>query len=260
MRTKLGIGLGLASLFVVLNFTATNATAASSYKFNLSFSEPMLAAYGTADEDEVAHYEGWDSSIARIRKRNMPFIEITNTSTSATPLTQFTMSIAKPEYDFSDNVLLSFAKLGTTTPGVAMTSSSPDDGDTLLVVDFTEGLQPNETVRFQVDIDVNAAYPDLYPYPDYRMVFFDVNGNDDSDNSVLTTTFQSLGGGTTTQTQTLPDFNQDSTVYLNGGGLRNYTEMDGVEMFELTGEVPEPAAGLLALLAMVAVRGPGRRR
>lgn len=242
----------------VLGVAGSDAQATSSYDFAISYSEPMLAAYGTPDEDDVAHYESWDSAIARIRKRNMPFIEITNTSTSATPLTQFTMTIAKPEYDFSDNVLLSYAKLGTTTPGVAMTSSAAN-GDSLLIVDFTDGLQPNETVRFQVDIDVDPAFPDLYPYPDYRMVFFDVNGDDDSDNSVISATFQTTNGGTTTQTNVLPDYEQNP-VYLNGGGLRPYTEMDPADRFDLSGEVPEPAAGLLALLSLAAVRGCVRRR
>ncbi|TWT85694.1 hypothetical protein Pla123a_05010 [Posidoniimonas polymericola] len=241
---------------------AADARAVNSYEFSLSFSEALMEAEGTPDEAIVKHYEGWDSAVARIRKRNMPFIEITNTSTAAEVMSRFTMSIAKPQYDFSDDVLLSFAKLGVTTPGINISSSSPDDGDTLLVVDFVDGLQPNETVRFQVDIDVDpdylAANPgvEIYPHPDYRMVFFDVNGNDSSDNSVLTTTFTAANGSTSSQSQTLPDFDQTTDVYINGTGLRNYNTMDGVEMFELTGEgeIPEPAAGFLAMMALAAVR------
>lgn len=251
----------IAAAFCAAIFVAVTggAHAASSYNFAISYSEPMLAAYGTPEEADVAHYESWDSAIARIRKRNMPFIEITNTSTSATPLTQFTMSIAKPEYDFSDDVLLAFAKLGTSTPGISMMSSSPDGGDTLLVVDFTDGLQPNEVARFQVDIDVDPAFPDLYPYPDYRMVFFDINGDDNSDNSVITATFETANGATTTQTNVLPDYEQNP-VYLNGGGLRPYTEMDPAERFDLTGEIPEPSSAAIAVLSLIAARGFGRRR
>lgn len=256
MRNQLAICLAALAVATL----ASDALAVGSYNFSLSFSEALMAAQGTADEAIVKHYEGWDSAVARIRKRNMPFIEITNTSSEAEVMSQFTMSIAKPQYEFSDDVLLSFAKLGVTTPDINISSSSPDDGDTLIVVDFLDGLQPNETVRFQVDIDVDQDYLDanpgveIYPHPDYRMVFFDVNGNDNSDNSVLTAKFTAQNGSTSSQSQTLPDFGQDGDVFINGQGLRNYTTMDGVEMFDLTGEVPEPSAGLLALLSLAAVR------
>ncbi|MCA9239527.1 MAG: PEP-CTERM sorting domain-containing protein [Planctomycetales bacterium] len=240
------------------------AEAQNSFDFLISFSEPMLAAHGTPQEAQVAHYEGWDSAIARIRKRNMPFIEVTNTS-STNDLTQFRMTIGKSVYNFSDLVLGSYAALGTTTPGITISSSAPDpdgagpltSGD-LLVVDFANGLGPNETVRFQVDIDVDPGNPSLYAYPDYRSVFFDVNSavNDPSNNSVLTAAF-SNGGLVST---TLPDFSQSDTVYLNGGPLRSYNEMDNTEMFELTGDVPEPGAGLLVLASIGGFCGFRKRR
>lgn len=254
----------LAIAAVAIGFTGPAPAEAQTFDFLISFSEPMLAAHGTAMEDQVGHYEGWDSAIARIRKRNMPFIEVTNTSNTVT-MTQFTMSIGKSVYNFSDLVLESFAKLGTTTPGIAITSSAPDPdgagpltaGD-LLVVDFTSGLGPNETVRFQVDIDVDPGNPSLYQFPDYRTVFFDVNSavNDTSNNSTLKASYSNG----VTITSVLPDFEQDSTVYLNGGPLRSYNEMDMTEMFELTGEVPEPAAGLLVLASVAGLCGVRKRR
>lgn len=236
--------------------TVRAAQANTSYDMSLSFSEYVLAAEGTDQQDLVEHYESWDSAIARIRKRNMPFIEVTNTSTLA-PMTQFQMTIEKPQYEFEDDVLGAYARLGTTTPGVVIAPSSPDNGSTLIVT-FTEGLQPNETIRFQVDIDVDEAYPDEYPFPDYRTVFFDVNGpNDLTDNSVVTATF-AVDDGETDISSTLPDFEQEGDIFLNGGPLREYTEMDGSEQFELGGEVPEPSTGLLALLALVGM-ARGRR-
>ncbi len=255
-RSFSGLLLAVAAT-ATLGLSAPAPVLAQSYDFQLSYSEELLNAAGTDQEAMVKHYVSWDSPIARIRKRNMPFIEITNTSATATPLTQFQMTIGKPVYNFSDDVLLSYAKLGITTPDVAMTSSTPDGGDTLVVNFANGGLQPNQTVRFQVDIDVDPGHPELYAFPDYRMVFFEVNGTvaTPTDNSVLTLTFGKPGGGTSTQSQTLPDFVQNGPIYVNGGPLRDYSNMDPAEMFELTGEIPEPGAGLLAMLSLAGFGG-----
>lgn len=249
--------VGVAAMIAALGAAAPSS--AQFYSFKLSPSEYVMNAQGTEDEGIVNHYEKWDGAVARIRKRNMPFVEITNSGLSSGPLSEFQMTIGKPaEYKFSDEVLGAFAEVGTTTPGVNITSSSPGDAGEVIVVSFDDGLMPNETVRFQVDIDVLPGL-DLYPYPDYRTVFFDVNGDDSSDNSVITTTFLPPSGDPLVSSRTLPDFDQDAPVFLNGLGIRSYDTMDPVEVFELE-VIPTPSGAALALSGMLVGAGTWTRR
>lgn len=230
------------------------AQADPNFNVVLSYSEPVLQFRNTQYEDRVFKTEMWDDMYKRIEKRNMPFIEVTNTSDMAASLTQFQISIAKDQYEFEDEVLKAFAKEGKSTD-VGFSVTPVMDGTRVSAVTLTldNPLAQGELFRFQVDLDVAPDFENagLYPQPDYRMVFFDINGNDISDNSVVTATFEGMGS----ISRTLPDFQSDDPIFSQADA-RAYEVMDPVDEFDLT--IPEPSAVALSVLGLSLL--PMRRR
>jgi len=211
----------------------------------------------------------WTGWLTQLYEYNMPFVELENDDT--VPITQFTMTIGDTDYQFSNEFENkswtnsypypadgSHALAGFSTPDIEFTSSITDGGD-VLVIDFGDGgLQPGETVRFQVDI--NRDSPDSGDrYANYTSVFF--NNDDqtagDTPNSELMVVFAPVDGmATPNGFLTLPDF--DTTV--DPQDPRPYSVMQPIDLFPNTpfDRIPEPTAA--ALLAMVAAPLAGRRR
>ena len=234
----------------------TQARAQEGYEIGFSSSEAVLASNG---DPTVLHLESWDSPLVRIVERNMPFIELTNTSANGAALTEFRMTIGDTLFNFSDAFLGDFAVLGTTTPGVQLTASTEMNGDELVVQFDNGGLAAGDTVRFKVDIDRDDPSSGFL-YPDFRTVFFDLaNPGSNADNSLTTSSF-STGSSLSLiiGDQSDPGGLGVSSALVNT--VRPYSTMENVELFEaiVAGVIPEPSSiGLIALGLVVAAN---RRR
>lgn len=218
----------------------------------------------------------WDLPSSRRAARNVPFICLTNESETAS-ISQFRMTIGDDQFHFANSLMGMYAKLGKDTPGVSLSSTVEDDGDTLLVNFLNGGLAPGATVNFQIDLDVDAEFAGaFFKHPDYRTVLFDMNGDnyyegagivndpDDDDNSEVTLTFAMSGmPSVSTIPQAFPDPSvvDGSAGYVNNN-IARYGDSDPVRAFVLEGGgvVPEPSTAILALLGLAAVMVRPRRR
>jgi hypothetical protein len=251
---------------ICLTAAASTARAAFDdvgFVLNMSAKEMVLANPG----DMMAmKYSAWDTPTQRIADLNMPFLALTNDVDSDAPITQFTMSIGDTNFHFS-NLFPSFGgsyvKLGDTTPGFDLQATTENNEDLLKVIIGDGGLMPGETVRFRVDIDVDPGHPELYPHQDYRLVFFDMNGNSTADNSIVTSVF-SEGGMTEQVSAQLQDYPSDNDQFVNGD-IRPYSVMVGIDVFTIaaseTNVIPEPISiSLLSLAAIGLLASKSRRR
>jgi hypothetical protein len=211
----------------------------------------------------------WDLPSSRRAARNVPFICLTNESDTAS-ISQFKMTIGDDQFHFANSLMGMYAKLGKDTPGVSLSSTVEDGGDTLLVNFLNGGLAPGATANFQIDIDVDAGLAGaIYKHPDYRTVLFDMNGDnyydgagivhdpDSDDNSVVKLTFSMTGMPNVT---TIPEAFPDPSVVDGSAGYVNnniarYGDSDPVRAFVLEGggAVPEPSSAVLGLLGLTAV-------
>ncbi|MDC0936544.1 PEP-CTERM sorting domain-containing protein [Pirellulales bacterium] len=239
LAALLAIALGL-----VVSTSADVNAQGSITSFNLAISSSELVLESPNDS-MVMHFQSWDSPLNRILERNMPFLEVQNNNNSTANITEIRLTIGDTDFNFTDAVLGEFAVLGTTTPNVVIDNSTGGD---VLVVQFGDGgLAPGEVARFQFDID---ADPDVeaFVHPDYRTVLFDVNGNDDTDNSIASVVFADAGeeGEDVVQERRFPDFQQNGPIFANAI-IRPYSIMENVEYFGLP--VPEPTS--FAMLALI---------
>lgn len=245
------------ALFAVMLAAAPAVQAAT---INFSSLETVLADPMDKNSKMSALWTGW---VTQVYEYNMPFIELTNESDAPYAIDTYTMSIGNTNYEFSnefwgkDNTNSypyaangEYAITGFSTPDVVFTTSVTDGGDTL-VVDFgPDGLQPGETVRFQVDIDADENSEGMMMYADYTSVFFNANGGDDiSGNSNIELTFVN---STDTSQLTLPNYEVDGSIAQYFQSPRPYQQMQMAPEFPATpfGFVPEPTTGLLAGLAV----------
>ncbi|MGE3242808.1 MAG: PEP-CTERM sorting domain-containing protein [Pirellulales bacterium] len=216
----------------------------------------------------------WDLPSSRQAARNVPFICLTNDSSTAS-ISQFKMTIGDDQFHFGNTLFGTYAKLGKDTPGFSLSSTVENSGDTLIVNILNGGLAPGETVNFQIDLDVDAGLG-FYKYPDYRTVLFDMNGDnyydgsaivndpDSDDNSQVTLTFAQSGMPSVTTVPTAfpdPSVVDGSASYVNQN-IARYGQNDPVRAFVLEGGgvVPEPSSVLLGLMGLVVTLGLSRRR
>lgn len=218
----------------------------------------------------------WDTASQREDERNMPYIQIENTSTS--PITEFHMTIGDTRFNFGIVEGTDYALLGSTTPGYDLASSTVGTGDLAdeLVVQINgAGLSPGDLLRIKINLDVDTSFADDYAAlfdgadPDFRTVLFDMNGvnvydgttmNSSADNAMVWV----IGDGFMTNPMALPDYSVegDASGYYNNN-YPEYGRSDPIGCFQWAGMIPEPGSAILAVVAAFAgigFSGRSRRR
>ena len=244
--------LGLAAVFAVMPLTNLQAATINMSSIETALAEP--------DNDNAMHVALWAGFMTQVFEYNMPFIEL-SLAADDDVLNEFRMTIGDTDYNFSNEfknhhrtnaslipVSGEYALLGHSTPGINFSSSIPDGGDTL-VLDFGPGgLQPGQTVRFQVDINADPGSVGTEMFEAYSKVFYQANGGpDNSGNSLITLDFASDPDASVV----LPNYSMDTGNIVSLSNPRPYSEMQGIDLqgdLEI-GEVPEPTSVALALVA-----------
>jgi len=254
-----------AALVLVACVVSSPVAAQNVGTWTVKISEKEMLLDQPNDMD-VQKYVMWDLGFQRMNDRNMPYIELTNEPGSTAPITEFRLTIGDTRFNFTDSFMGDFAMLGKTTPGFDITSSTTGNlGNELLVNIGDGGLAPGETIRFKIDLNVDAAFADqFFPHPDYRTVLFDMNGFNvydslqqfsTADNAQAKVTFQPATGGTV---MSEPMVFADELVvgpaaeFFNEN-YRRYNETDPVRIFALGGGavIPEPGSIVLGLAGVL---------
>lgn len=266
---KLIRSLTLTLACLALTLTAKPTLAALGdvgFQVKISEKEMMLAH---PNDMGYKMFAAWDSSYHRISNRNMPFLEVMNLPDSTGNLTEFSITIGDTDFNFSNEYFGDYAIQSDSTPDPVI-SSITSTGDLLTLTFGDGGLAAGEIIRFGIDIDADPGLDDMFPYPDFRLVLFDMNdmdGNGISDNSIVSAEFAdpnntSMTASASTQlvdyTVTGPQANYFNQI------IRPYSVMEGVDTFEASAfsggtVIPEPGTAALAILAVTGV-GIWRRR
>ena len=246
----------MSSLFA-LTALAVNIPSASAalihigYEFALSEKELVLAH---PDDELIQMREAWDQPFHRIAARNMPFIELRNTSeTETSQITEFSISIGDTDFRFSNDMYGQYAVRGaTSSAGVEIQSSVVSSNGELLTVQIA-GLDPGKVLRFRIDIDPKDM--NAFPHPDFRTVLFDMNGDNSGDNSELSVVFRDTAppNDTATLHNMLPDYDVDGPqAFIANQNVRAHV-MEHVDIFRLDGSqlIPEPSTLLLLTFGCV---------
>lgn len=202
----------------------------------------------------------WVPQHTLMLERTMPYFELRNTSEEAV-ITQFSMTIGDTSKNYD------WGQLIESSPGVMFSLITPDGmpggakADTL-VISFN-GLGPGEFVRFRAGLSPDDSNASMVL--DYRMVLFNMNGNDPSSNSVVTVDFQSAAGDESLVNQ-FPNFAMNMPTSTSLAFPHHY--MDMVMPFQLGDSgtippIPEPGSLVLlgsGLLGLAAWRLRRRRR
>jgi len=206
----------------------------------------------------------------------LPTICLTNESATAS-ISQFKMTIGDDQFNFGNSFFGTYAKLGKDTPGFSLTSTTENNGDTLVVNFLNGGVAPGATVNFLFDIDVDAQFAaSFYKFPDYRTVLFDMNGDnyyenagivndpDADDNAKVSLTFTQSGMPSVTTVPTpFPDPSVfDGSARFVNANIARYGDSDPVRAFPLSGGVaiPEPTSATLGLLGLIGLLPHWSRR
>ncbi len=280
-------GFAIFTLVLVsLVATASMSRAAmTNVAFNLRFSEKEMAL-SHGDSMEMMKFAMWDLGFERMTNRSLPFLELSNDSTSDAPITEFRMTIGDERFNFSDDYLSQFAVLSSySSPGVSISSTVEDGGNELVISFGGGGLQAGESAIFGVDVDFdisfsNAFFPGAPTFqPDFRTVLFDMNGRnvydanlidfDTADNAMVNVTYNTPGMDPVTVGPTA----MEDVVIIGTQGqfyndiFRSYGIMEPVDTFQISGSgsaIPEPSTVVLALLGLLGgiavARGRSRRR
>lgn len=262
------------SVLVTLALTSSSlAQNVGAFSVKISEKEMLLEQ---PDDMTVQKYVMWDLGFQRMSDRNMPYIELTNESMSTAPITEFRLTIGDTRFNFAESFMGEHAMLGSTTPGFNISSSTTGNLGNELVVNIGDGgLAPGDTLRFKIDLDVDAAYQgQFFQHPDYRTVLFDMNGFNvydalqyfsTDDNAVARAVYTPASG---------PSFIPDSVVFEDAlvvgpesqfynNNYRRYNEMDPVRIFAAGGQaaqVPEPTSAVLGACALAGMAALSRRR
>jgi hypothetical protein len=221
-----------------------------------------------------AAWERWfegDIGYQRMIERNSPFIELTNTSTTSS-IDEFHLTVGDTNFNFGAVSGSSLVKLGRTTPGFTLSSTSASGGDELVVKILNGGLQPGDSVRFQIKLNPDSSYASTYASlfggskPDYRTVLFDMNGtnvyggaNQKSalDNAQAYVIADPGGKSTVHQFE---DWDVAASQFFNNNLASSCCcTNDPVNIFEPPPMVPEPGSIALALLSLSAGLSSRRR-
>lgn len=222
----------------------------------------VLDYIGTPQFMDVLWEESCDNPHLRVRARNKPAIMLTNNADSTAPITSFTLSInASQPYLFglgdivSDNFTNYIKNTVYTDAGVSITGSSVSPDGKTLTVNF-DGLTAGKKAIFNVDFD--AQDPDMFPFPDYRMVLMGAPypGENPTTPGSYAATFTNAASPAPNSQTLSANFDQivDTPSY-HDLVIRPYGVMDKVEIIPGGAQVPEPtglvlAAGGLGLLVV----------
>ena len=265
LNQSVGILALAAALVVGLSAEEARAVVPSPTGFTLQISPyaRVLNAIGTPQFMDILWEESCDNPHLRVRARNKPAVMLTNNGDSAAPITSFTMSIDVSQpflFGAGDIVADAFTNYIKntiyTSAGVSITGSSISPDGRSLTVNF-DGLTAGKKAIFNVDLD--AADPGMFPFPDYRMVL--LGAPQPGENPTTPATF---GATFTNSASPLPNsqtlsgqFTQmtDTPTY-HDLVIRPYGVMDKVEIITEGGQIPEPSGIALALsgLGLLAVR------
>ena len=235
------------------------AKAQTGFEFSVSHSDILL----DSPDDMIAQkIEAWDSPLLRVVKRSRPFIQVRNTSTNGAMLTQFEIFIGDSQnYEFSDEFMGEYAIESQHFATGILDTVTPSQDNSILTIDFTAGaLAMDERALFQVDIDPREGIDGLFVHPDFRMVFFDLFENDNSDNARFTARFDNGQEITSTLNDlNLPADALGSSVFVQGT-LRPYDTEEPVDIFGGDPVIPEPSSMALLLAAVFGSCLSRRRR
>jgi hypothetical protein len=193
--------------------------------------------------------------------RDMPYMQLMNTSPSNAEIQRFSITIG----DITNNAHhFDWARIIDHSPGITWQFVMPDTvnggvrSDAIDIL-FT-GFTPGKLVRFQTDIDNDQGNVDIFT--DYRQVLFDLGGNTVTDNAFVTTHFREPGFLPGASRTFLPDFAQVGPTNL-GFQLISECGPESVNPYIAGGAtnlIPEPGTiGLLAI-GLVGLLGTLRRR
>jgi hypothetical protein len=270
----------LALVVALVLFGSSAARAQNSWSLRISEKELKLENPTDMMWDK---WLMWDIGYQRMICRNMPYLELINDAASTGNITEFNLTIGDNRFNFGAIPISSdLVMLGSTTPGFDLSASKStgvvntdgDMGDVLKVAIGNGGLLPGQMVRFQINLDVDPSFAASYAasfgdsQPDFRTIFFDMNGNNVYDGVVNTSTDDNAQGsvvfnpGGPGSTAIFEDETVPAGEFFNSN-LRPYKAMDPVLIFELEGElIPEPGSVTLAMLCLggFALRRGSRRR
>ena len=245
---------------IALALLATPAIA-NAATINLSSLETVLEN-PDPHTNPVINYAACVGWMTEVIEHNTPFIEIAN-GVADQAISMFKMTIGDTRYQFSNifsgkeftnawNIPANgeYALLGLSTPGIHFTTTIEDGGDTL-VVDFGPGgLLPGQTVRFQVDIDMDPGSQGTLMYAAYSSVFFEPNGGSDiSGNSVISIFDE---GNPLPAITTLPNFsvmNPDPALNPRPHSEMQMLDLDRPDLQLNRDPIPEPSSLILSSLA-----------
>lgn len=251
----------LGSVFVALLARSASADPMVSYSLDVSENlSVLLDQNNPLVKANASKATPFQLAVAR----NMPYLLLENTSTVANggsgtaQLTHFELSISASDQTFDWAKIL----VANTDPGVSvqlLTPNALEDNIKNQVISMNiTGLTPGKKLVFQVDLDpLNSSGSD---FADYRHVFFQLDTNNNMNNS--------MGNATTTATfvdPPLPPVVLPKAVWHN----QEYPEQFGEPIMGLkfpskpqgdhvmwfpTGDfgtqpVPEPSAAILASLS-----------
>src|SRR4051794_25735434 len=244
-------------------FGDKHASAQDSWSLRLSEKEGELEHTG---DPMWSKWLMWDIGYQRMVDRNMPYIEIMNAATSVDPITQFHLTIGDNRFNFAPVTGSDVAVLGSTTPGAAITASTINSGDELVVNFGNGGILPGQIARFKIKLGIDPSFAATYAasfgtsLPDYRTVLFDMNGVNVYDGSKVNVSSTDNAAASVvfdTNINSNKNFFPDETVpngqFFNNN-IRNYSQTDMVNLFELQGAVvPEPTGIGLAVIGIGAI-------
>jgi hypothetical protein len=269
-RRTAACSIAFAALAMTVSFVS-QSLAVDAFTVRLSEKEGELA---NGNDPMWSKWLMWDIGYQRMVERNSPYLELTNASTSTDPITEFHITIGDNRFNFAPVVGSDLVALGSTTPGVSLTSSTVGGaGDELVVKIGGSGLAPGQMVRFKVKLGIDASFAAQYAQsfgsslPDYRTVLFDMNGinvygsdgkTDPDDNSHTHVVY---GANLHSNTSVFPDAAVAVGQYYNNN-IRSYSATDPVNLFQLNGTapIPEPTSVGLALIGIAAFSVAGRSR
>lgn len=279
---RLRLGLAIMAL-ACLSLAAQPALAQSGDTWSLKISEKEKAISDPLNA-ALQNFLMWDLGADRVMNRNMPYLELANHHSSL-PITEFRMTIGDTRFHFDCSMLQQCALVTDSPSGSAVASSvvpgagdqAPNEGGELVLNFGNGGLAPGETARFKIALGVDEAY-EFFHRPDFRTVLFDMNGinvydgnlhlpngvDPTADNAKVTIKFGTGSNAEIAGPIAIEDYDVvgEAAKYFNNH-FRRYGVMEQVDTFLVIGgagsEIPEPSAGLLAVVALVCGLTASRR-